>query len=493
MTLRRIDARFLLPFLPETATVLRGAEAWSAALARVGIGEPAADGRPDLVVAGSAAASRAWSSSARAVLVEGARPTAVGWDTRSFLPLPSLTDPAVIVPLDRPAVLRYVARTWAHPNSRVKLVRKRLAVALVGQAASLTRRPTLTVGLRSSGVAQPFLVAGAAGLGVPANADWHLVCGQGDELSRGAFVLFPSRARRPEWVLKFSRASGYTDPFERDERGLGLAASAGGSTAAHAPRLLGRAVVLDHHISLETAAPGGRVSALLRSAVSRRRKERIVDAVADWVLRVGRETGGGVGSAAAEVERLARDLVPSWHAYGVQPSLLDGLERLSGVLQHNDLGSWNIVADDRGRFTVLDWESARPSGLPLWDLLYFLADALTLLDGTAGDPGGFTRLFRGEAPSSTRLFAWTRRAVESLAIPPSAVGAIATTCWLHHGLSRLARADALGRHVEQAAALGWRADSYANAWLSEPGLGPGWCAWAPPAAGPSGGVGSGSP
>lgn len=475
MSLGRVDARFLLPFPPRTVRVLQGAEEWLEPLSRAGIGEAAGGLCPDIVVGSGLSAGDALASPVRAVLLEGTRATARGWVTRSFLSLPSHLNPAVIAPLDRPRVLGYVARTWALPDSRVKLIRNRVAASLAGPAAVLTRRRTLTVAIKS-GSAQPYLVAGGAELGCPVDADWFLVCGQGDELSRGAFVLFPSHARQPEWVLKFARMRGYSDPFDRDERGLDLAWSAGSVTALHAPRLLGRAVVDGHDISLETAAPGGRLSAILLSAVSRRRKERAIDAVAGWVLDVGRETAEPMGARAPELERLASDVLPAWEGLGVHASILTGFESLPSVLQHNDLGSWNIVLDDGGHFTALDWESARPSGLPLWDLLYFLADALTLLDGTANEPDGFVRLFCGEAPSSARLFAWTRKAVEALHIPREAVGSIATTCWLHHGLSRLARITALGLHTEQEA-VRWRADRYAPSWLNDPRLGPGWRAW----------------
>ena len=158
--------------------------------------------------------------------------------------------------------------------------------------------------------------------------------------------------------------------------------------------------------------------------------------------------------------------------------MLDGLESLPGVLQHNDLGSWNIVVPDGRPFTALDWESARSGGLPLWDLLYFLADSLTLIDGSAGTREGFARLFRGESASSEWLFSWIRRAVDSLAIAPDRVGPIVTACWLHHGLSRGARLATLGEHVTTAADTDWRADAYASTWLRDPHLGPDWRTWA---------------
>ena len=118
-------------------------------------------------------------------------------------------------------------------------------------------------------------------------------------------------------------------------------------------------------------------------------------------------------------------------------------------MQHNDLGPWNIISEGGSEFIAVDWESANPSGLPLWDLWYFLAHALRLLDGEdAADDTAFSRLFRGGAPSSPELFRWTRTAVEALEIPPDAVGRLATLCWLHHGLSREARSAALDRVAE---------------------------------------------
>ena len=121
---------------------------------------------------------------------------------------------------------------------------------------------------------------------------------------------------------------------------------------------------------------------------------------------------------------------------------------LPAVLQHNDLGTWNTVWAAPGEFTVLDWESARADGLPLWDLLYFAVDALGLLDGarTAEQRAEHAiRLLRGELPASDTLFDTIRRYVARLAIPAEAVGPLATLCWLHHGLSHVRRGETAGR------------------------------------------------
>ncbi|MDX6412771.1 MAG: hypothetical protein QOH23_181, partial [Gaiellaceae bacterium] len=103
MSLRRIDARFLLPFIPQRAAVVAGTEDWREWLPKAGValdtpdpelvvgdGEPAATGRP------------------KALLVEAGRPRAPrDYDVRRFAALPSLEDQSLLVPLDRSNVAAY--------------------------------------------------------------------------------------------------------------------------------------------------------------------------------------------------------------------------------------------------------------------------------------------------------------------------------------------------------------------------------------------------
>ena len=355
-------------------------------------------------------------------------------------------------------------------------MRKRLLVSLARPALALLRRPSITIATTNQ--AQPFLVAAAAErFALDPDADWFVVCGQGDELSRGLFVLFARHARRPSWVVKFSRARGYSEPFERDEAALATVAAAGGSVAQRAPSFLGRFETAGFQASVETAAVGSRLTGLLQSVAPRSKKLSAIDAVAAWLVRVAVETKRGAGSAAAEAERLRREVLPKWETVA-DGAVLDGIDTLPGVLQHNDLGAWNVVVDRDGDFTAVDWESASACGLPLWDLWYFLADALVQLDGYAdGQVSAFARLFRGEARSSQVLFRWTRAAVDALGIPEHVVGCLATLCWLHHGLSASTRADSLARHAGGAAATAWAAAGYPEAWLGEAALGLGWSRW----------------
>ena len=292
--------------------------------------------------------------------------------------------------------MSYALAAWSAPQTRARGLRRRLIIRVPRLAVRLAGWPQVTIATRDSG--PPYVVAAALQqLRVETPVDWLLICGQSDDLGRAAFAVFPQSAPSPRWIVKFVRVPGHSGPIERDEQALTAVAAAGGRTAAHAPTFLGRLEVSGLAASIETAATGRRLSAVLKSAASRAAKTRIVDAVAEWIVRVGVETRHD--DAAAELERLRHEVLGFWA--GAPGDLLTDLSGLPAVLQHNDLGTWNIISNGGSDFTAVDWESANPSGLPLWDLWYFLADALRMIDGgDAVGSGHFARLFRGEAAGS---------------------------------------------------------------------------------------------
>jgi hypothetical protein len=305
-----------------------------------------------------------------------------------------------------------------------------------------------------------------------------LTLGQGDALSRNAFHLFRPGYDRPEWILKFARVAGYSKRFADDERGLALAGAVGGTVGAHVPRLLGRLEVDGVHASLETAATGRRLRDVLARPGNRAAKLRLLDRIAAWILELDRLSRRPPEALGGELERLRSEVVPSWPDLRTA-GLVDELSSLPAVLQHNDLGSWNVVAEGED-FVVVDWEDAREAALPLWDLLYFLADALVQLDGPAPPehlPERMTRLFAGAAPASPFLFAWIRKASDSMGVPTDAVATVATLCWLSHSLSAGRHDRDLTTYAPLHPARIHGFEGVARAWMEHPALGVGWTAW----------------
>jgi hypothetical protein len=462
------DPRFLLPASARSARVGPGAEAWRQHLERVGVDTTGARA-PDFLVTGPAAIE---AEGVPSVVVEGVA-RLQGYANRRYVVFGNRERPVLLVPRDRGNVISYALSAWSGPQTGARALRRPLIARLPRLALRLAGWPEVTIASREPDPPR-IVTAAVRQLGLQDSVDWLLVCGQSDELGRAAFLLFPEATSRPRWVVKFVRVPGYSDPIDRDEQALAAVAAAGGAAAAHAPRFLCRLEVDGLAASIETAAPGRRLSAVLSSRGSRTGKTALVDGVAEWIIRVGVETRHG--SAAPELDRLRAEVLGSWPV--APDELLGGLAGLPAVLQHNDLGPWNIISNGRSDFTAVDWESANPAGLPLWDLWYFLADALRLLDGEdAAGGAAFARLFRGEAAASSDLFRWTREAVDALGIPAEGVGKLATLCWLHHGLSVEARSAAVDRFAAGGRALRPAAADYARVWLADPALGSGWRSW----------------
>jgi hypothetical protein len=476
VTLRRIDARFLLSHPVRRAVVLPGIEGWQEELERADVTVGGNGSDPlDLVVGPTESEGEAAALKPRAVIVEGRgghRLARAGFHRRAYLPLPRHFDPLVFVPLGEAKPARYAIEQWAFADSRRKQVRNRILGALAGGGLLPPVRPEVVVAAQDGQL--PFVVRAAFEVGLPEDVRPLLLAGQGDDYSRATFLLFEPHAEEPSWALKFARLPVRLTSFEREKHGLELAREAGGAVAERAPLWLGSFEAEGLQCTLESAARGRPLVALLRSSPDRAEKEGAVDRVCGWLLDVARESQAPPGALQDERRRVVEHVLPGW---GVDPALVDELRDVPAVLQHNDLGSWNVVASRDG-FTVLDWEDAIRHGLPLWDLFYFLFDATAHLDGATDRAEHFERLFLGEAPSSELLFMWTRTMVDTLALAPGAVGRVATLCWLHHGLADEQRAaGARDPRPRAHVALGMLRE-LGERWLRHPGLGPGWSRWA---------------
>ena len=482
MSLHRVDPRFALPHLASSAVVLDGLEEWRVGLRSAGIEvSDAPSGRPDIAVCSARGVREAVRTRARSIIVEGSREHALrGGEYRlqRLLLRPTRERPTLALPLEQPFAIAYALERWSVLDRRWKARRMRAARLLLSRGLFPSwASPVVTVATQDAG--PPALVAAARDFAVPADAGWFLTFGQGDALSRNAFQLFPPQSAQPAWILKFARVAGYSKRFDNDERGLRLAHAAGDVIATHTPTLVGRFDLDGVHASLETAASGRRLRDILLTPGDRAAKVSLIDRIGAWILELGRLTKRSPEATAAERDRLRTEVIPRWGELGVRPELVDELPPLLAVSQHNDLGSWNVVAANSG-FVVLDWEDAREAALPLWDLFYFLGDAFVLLDGPVRPeelPARMASLFAGDMPSSPLLYSWVRRAAEAAAIPFDAVGALATLCWLSHSLFTDVHNVDLARWTPHDPPRLHGLEGIARAWMAHPALGPSWNVW----------------
>jgi hypothetical protein len=483
VSLRRADIRFTLPAPARRAVVLPGSEPWLDGLRQAGVEATTDPGaaKPDLVVAPGHLLQDALALDPELLVLEGGTSVralrASGRSPRVILPLPSPERPDLLLPLGRVSAVRYALRHWRGGGSAPTRARNAVARELLARGLRLPGRSATTVAARRDG--PPFLVARALELVSSSEGDWFAGFSRfAHAYSRGAFYVFPPAEPEPAWVVKFARIPGDDEVFERDERGLRLARDTGGVVAGHAPSLFGRFEVDGLQASVESAATGERLAALLESKPLESAQE-VLDRIAAWIVEVARETAEPTEGLAAERQRLATELVPRWTSAGLPPTIVEDLPPLAAVLQHGDLSGENIFVRNGG-FTVVDWESARTGEMPLWDLFYFLNEALAISDGVRSEDERtehFGRLWRGELPSSQLLFRWTRELAAAAKIPAEAVGPIATLLWLHYatkGIDHLERVERI-EGVDQPAETAMMRN--AQLWLADPALGPGWRRW----------------
>lgn len=477
MSVSLADARFLLPFPARRTAVLGSLDDWREAINRPGdLLTEASQESAELVIAPADQLDQAIALRPRAAIIVGsvARARLRGtWPyVRRVCPVPRWESRA-LVPLGQRHVSRYAVRHWSAPRNGWGVARNNLAGRMLGYGLAVPGLALLTIATREA--AHPWLVERAGSLGVPPRPRCFLIPGQA--LSRTCFAVFGRDRRIPTWIVKFSRTAGSLEPFLAEERGFRMVSEAGPVVAAHAPRYLGRYQAEGHDASVETFAPGTSLLTYLVGPAPRAVKVERLTSVGRWLVEMGEATASPPDAMAQERRRLADEVLGDPVAAGAQSGLLEAVANLSGVFQHNDLGCCNVLTDRRS-FTVIDWETARRCGLPLWDLLHFYQDALAHLDASGGRIGPeehFIRLFRGELPSSALLFSMVRRAAQASHFPAEAVGPVATLCWLDQA-ARVAAAERRGASIvpdgDQSPylrRLQW--------WLRDPSLGAGWDAW----------------
>jgi Ser/Thr protein kinase RdoA (MazF antagonist) len=173
----------------------------------------------------------------------------------------------------------------------------------------------------------------------------------------------------------------------------------------------------------------------------------LIDWLSHWLASWNRITARFVP---LDDERLQRELLdpaarlvhllPEGAAYLAQVRRWGEAARtlpVASVATHNDLTMQNLLWHPPNPPAVLDWEAARPDGLPLVDFFYAAVDAYS----QAGRPADRVRVFQscfGSAgdvtPSLTPLL---ERVREATATSPAAARVSFHACWIGHAVDEV--------------------------------------------------------
>lgn len=370
--------------------------------------------------------------------------------------------PRLAVPVDGPRHgLRYAVRWLSAPPQGLRRYVDAALLTRVGRYALTATGRTVLLAERLDSTAGLLEAAGLP------SEDWVLILSAGDEATRVVLLAFDGQGE-PLAAVKTVRQAHAASSFDAEALALYAVSEFG---ARGAPHLRCRTTWGEMPVHVEDVAQGE----LLGRRLTRMTGERGVAALEQavrWTRELARATRQPAKALVPERQRLREQVLHFWPS--APPGLTTSLDVVPAVLAHQDLGTWNILVDESDDITVVDWESAVISGMPIWDLLYLLTDGLALLDGARTHTERAEHaiaLHAGALPRSALLFRLLIEAAGDLDLPFDAIGRLATLCWLHHAGSRATRVrrgiGAGNTEVPAAARLG-------EQWLSDRRLGPDW-------------------
>ena len=352
-----------------------------------------------------------------------------------------------IAPLgDDEAIRSMLARHGGRPTRRATAAAARGLVG-AGVPADLLGGEVSILARRSGGEPvsgwpslEPLATLVAAELGTPAPS-WILLTPRFAASAHVVILLLKDGNVR--LVAKIARVAGHEGP-RHEARVLAALAEAGMPRAA-APRVVATADLAGHGAVLEEALEGRPLDRrLLRSDPG-----RWIGSVVKWLEDLPPAPRDAVASmnelVRAPLERLRltwpqdRDLAALVaRTLGIHESLEH--QPLPAVFEHGDLSHPNLLVRADGGLGVLDWELARPDGVPLHDLSFFLGYVALAAFGEQDDP--YAGLERVLADPTWGAVPALRAEAARLGIDRAAIPALIVTCWARALAGLVERASA---------------------------------------------------
>src|SRR5690606_642249 len=258
------------------------------------------------------------------------------------------------------------------------------------------------------------------------------------------FFLFPPGESKPAYLVKMVRDPAFNDRLENEWRALDRLAE-----LALGEGVLPRVPFAGRHADLAIVAESAVEGRPFREVARWSADDPALHAGTGWLTELGARTVQPTSPAAA-ADALAELLARFCAIYTLDPAheqylagRIDALRAETGsfplVFQHGDPGTWNVLVTPRGDTAFIDWESAEPDGMPLWDLFYFLRSYVVSAAraGAQHDRlAGFAAHFIEQGALSDALVTAVRHYREQVGLSGEAAEALFYTCWLHRALKQ---------------------------------------------------------
>jgi aminoglycoside phosphotransferase (APT) family kinase protein len=266
---------------------------------------------------------------------------------------------------------------------------------------------------------------------------WLVVAPGTRSISKLVGFVFAGGEPQPRLVVKTGRTAEANDALLREAAALTDLAARPAGTPPGAPRCLLEMRRPDGSpVIVETFVEGAPLYETLDAGTF----QRLASAAAEWLVHLVDSDGAprkGLPVAAEDALGEARDML----AASLAEHLRELAASVNGVLvafEQRDFSPWNVLLDEQSRLGIVDWESAESDGLPLLDLVYFLANCGFILDG-AETVESCVRSYRETFDRRTTRGAAAHRCMDDyirrVGIAQEAVRPLRALTWLVHLLS----------------------------------------------------------
>lgn len=388
-----------------------------------------------------------------ALWVDGAAPAGLEGTPLAVAATPVLGEPRTLAAAGDDGLRRFLARLGlSSPVVEPQRLEAPARRVTRGRLARLGwRRATLVVRHPPARPDEPpaWLQAMAAAEGVDlAGMRWALSATGRYRSRKVVLFLLDRRADTPRYVVKMPRHPDEGGRLEREAAALAHVASAGVDDAVAVPRVVFSGTVGRER--LPVLGQLGLAGAPFRRRMTGRPDDPLLATLVDWVtgLGAGSAAPAGPGEVAERLEPLLHDFLRGGASDEERRVLTGAVAALCEapdlplVLEHGDLGVWNVLVRLDGRPAVLDWEAGVPRGMPLWDLLYLLRSYTASSTRAGSDRArAVLDLLEGRPPLGDCFTGASDRYASALRLDPSLLVPLLLTCWMHRAQKEASRRE----------------------------------------------------
>ena len=256
----------------------------------------------------------------------------------------------------------------------------------------------------------------------------------------------------PDAIVKLTQDPRFNPRLDNEWAGLSALAAATARPGL-APRPLFRA----EHAGLLLVAQSRLDGEPLRSRSDATPGCPVIAAVLDALVGLGTATAsprpsGEVAAALAELlEHHRRIHAPEAARLRALTAAFDALAEVGGdlpaVFLHGDVSTHNVLVGEDRAIGLVDWENADPTGLPGWDLTYFVnacAQWDAALRGPRITPASITARLTADGPWRDLLADALRRLSQQIGLPREALPGVLLGFWMQLALRESTRLPAGG-------------------------------------------------